>query len=380
VGSPAVNLAEYLWPQPQGWNPAYPVLRKISSAYFFNDGIRPYKNLPWLNQTYSASVGNAGMTNLTNRLGPFIRKTTGGFTYLFSGAIAQGSTSYALLGCHTNATNVELFGDGSKDWKISSGGFLEAYFSSGSRGVGSTSLVTGVPIVVSVDSIDSASKGYVNGALEVSFSGWGSAGSVSRIGSTNNSGTSNWGVGAQVFLGFSSVLTAAEHKIISDILLRDPMELFAQPQPILWGGASAPAAALAGAASDVASASGTLSSGIRLAGGPAAVAGATGSLTSGIPLAGQAAAVSVANGVLNTSVRLSGDALAQVIASGILTSGIPLAGNLISVALSNGGVLTTQIPLSGAAVAQAAATASLTTGTGYTLQDIADAVWAKVLP
>lgn len=231
-------ITSYVQPQEVaqaiGWNLAYPVLQKVSSAYFFNDGVRSYTNLPWLSSAYSATLGNAGMTFETNSLGRFVRKTSGGFTYLYSGSIAQGSSSYVLLGCHTNATNIDLFGDGSKDWKISSGGFLEAYFSSGSRGTGSTSLITNTPIVVSVDSISASTKGYVNGVQEVSFSGWGSAASVSRIGYTGNSGTSNWGVGVQVFLGFNQVLTSAEHKIISDLLLRDPMELFAPVLRRIW--------------------------------------------------------------------------------------------------------------------------------------------------
>jgi hypothetical protein len=160
----------------------------------------------------------------------------------------------------------------------------------------------------------------------------------------------------------------------------NPWQIFKRSDELIFfpdtGGT---AAELAGAASSTATGSASLTTQIPLTGAAASFETASGSLTSAISLSGAAASVAVASGVLTTSIRLSGDAIAQVIASGVLGAGIPLAGNLISVSLSNG-VLTTQIPLSGAAVAQAAAAASLTTGTGYTLQDIADAVWAKVLP
>jgi hypothetical protein len=336
-------------------------LRKISSAYFFNDGLRSYKNLPWLNNTYSASVGNAGMTVYNNRLGRYVKKTTSGYTYLFSGTIAQGASSYALLGCHDISGAADLFGDGAKDWKFGPGGVLQAYFSSGSRGLGTTVLGTGNPIVVSVDSVDSATKGYVNGVLEISFSGWGSSGAISRIGYTNNAGGQDAVVGAQVFLGFSSVLTAAEHKIISDILLRDPMELFAPLQPVLWVPSSG--SSLSGSATGGAAAGGTanLAAQVALAGVGVATAGGSAVGSVAVPLS--AAGISVAGGsaAMTATVSISAAGLAQAAGTAGLSASVLLAASGAALASGNA-VLAAQLSAMASGSAQAGGSANLSGG------------------
>lgn len=98
-------------------------------------------------------------------------------------------------------------------------------------------------------------------------------------------------------------------------------------------------------------------------------------------LAGSAAAAAVSGGVLTAQVKLSAAALAQVAASGALSAGVKLSGQAVTVSLANG-VLTTKVSLSGALSAAASASGILTAPAGnvYTLQEIADAVWAKVLP
>lgn len=421
MGSPAVNLAEYLWPQPQGWNPAYPVLSKVTSAFFFNDGLRSYKNLPWLSQGYSANLGNAGMTMGTARTGRFIKKNVTAFAYLFSGTISPGYASSAMLVVNTGG-GYDLYGDGSKVWRCSASGFLDAYFSSGVRGTGSTSISTGLPVVVSSDDIAAATKGYVNGVQEISFSGWGSVAGVSRIGD-NGAGNSNAGHGVQVFLGFSSVLTAAEHKQIADILLRDPMELFAPPQPVIWSGAASSGGsfALSGGATSSVSATGALSVAIPVVGAAVSTVSAGGIMSVAKPLAGASSIISLANGTLSVAVNISGaavstafssgnfkanfalsgaavmtalavggltasgsgalagSALMQVSATGAISTSVPLVGQASAVATATGGTKTS-VPLTGAAISVSSATGNLQVGiTGISGAAVANAVGSGTL-
>lgn len=360
MGSPAVNLAEYLWTDPQGWNPAYPVLKKISAAFFFNDGLRSYPNLPWLSKGYSATLGNAGMAVGMNRLGTFVKKTATGFTYLYSGSIAQGYTSAVMLGSSTGA-NIDLFGDGSKDWLIDSSGFLRAYFSSGVRGTGSSNLNTGAPFVVGTDNIDAASKGYVNGSQEVAFSGWGGMASVSRIGYTGNSGGGTAGLGVQAFLGFNQVLSAAEHKSLADILLRDPMELFAPLPPIDWTPASASAHFGSATGGATAGGSANLSAQVALAAVGVATAGGSAAGSVAVPLS--ATGLSVAGGSANPTVTVSISAagLAQAAGTAGLAASVLLAGAGAAQASGNA-TLAAQLAAMASGSAQAGGSANLSGG------------------
>lgn len=118
-------------------------------------------------------------------------------------------------------------------------------------------------------------------------------------------------------------------------------------------------AALTGAATGGASATGALSTAIRLVGAAIAGASAAGSLSAPINLVGASATISAAGaGALTTTIRLDGAAVAAAIASGTLnTSG--LAGAAVAGA-AGASVLTTQITLSGAAIAAALASGALT--------------------
>jgi len=148
--------------------------------------------------------------------------------------------------------------------------------------------------------------------------------------------------------------------------------------------AAGPAAdtALAGAATTVASASGSLSTAIRLAGSSTATATASGTLNTTIRLAGAAQAQASATGTLSTAIRLAGLAQAGVVGTGTLTTAIKLTGAASAVAAAVGalagggaglsgaataaasgaGTLITGIPLTGAAYARASAVGALTTG------------------
>lgn len=121
------------------------------------------------------------------------------------------------------------------------------------------------------------------------------------------------------------------------------------------------AAALDGAASAQATATGTLTTQIPLTGAAAVVATATGALSTAIPLTGQAASVSIADGVLTTQISLDGSALAQASASGALTTQISLSGAALAEALASAGLTTSSGGLEGTAAAQATASGSLLT-------------------
>lgn len=137
-------------------------------------------------------------------------------------------------------------------------------------------------------------------------------------------------------------------------LLR-PDELF------VWIPDASAAAALAGGATGLAAASGSLTTQIRVDAAAAVIETASGSLTTAIPLAGSAASVTVSSGVLTVSIRLSGDALSQALASASLSGGSAALAGGANAAASASGQMTTSISLSGSAVAQALATAGLTT-------------------
>lgn len=159
---------------------------------------------------------------------------------------------------------------------------------------------------------------------------------------------------------------------------------------------------LTGTALAQAEASAALSSGIYLSGGAVSASFADGTLTTQISLDGSALAQSTVAGSLDSAIQLAGDAVAQAdatggldgsaaalaglaagesIAAGDLTTLIQMAGNAAAEA-AVAGVLDTLISLSGSASAQATAAGELASSGGfsYTLEQIADAVWAKVLP
>lgn len=152
------------------------------------------------------------------------------------------------------------------------------------------------------------------------------------------------------------VLPESELKCLS----ANPWQLFKVKRRVLYFDAGTAAAALDGAATATATASGTLTTQIPLTGAAAVIGTASGALSTAIPLSGQAAAVSLADGVLTTQITLSGAALAQALAAAGLTTGIPLAGQAAGQATATGD-LSTGSSLSGAAAAEALAQASLTT-------------------
>ena len=123
------------------------------------------------------------------------------------------------------------------------------------------------------------------------------------------------------------------------------------------------AAALAGAAADVATAAGGITTQIPVAGVAVSVATATGSMTTGISVAVAATVQALASGALSAQITFSGTALASALASGDLTAGSGLAGNAAATANALGS-LTTGISLQGAAIAQALAAGGLTVGAG----------------
>lgn len=118
------------------------------------------------------------------------------------------------------------------------------------------------------------------------------------------------------------------------------------------------AAALSGAVTAQAQASGDLSTQISLAGAALNIATANGTLTTQIPLQGAAVSLATVQGSLLAQITLSGAALVQALAAGTLTSGSSLAGSAQAQAQASG-ALTAQITLSGAVEALATATGSL---------------------
>jgi hypothetical protein len=300
------------------------------------------------------------LAQFSNKHGRFLRKVGGTYTYLFSGTIAPGFTSAVHFGQHDSCSSVDLFGDAAKSWRID-GNVLSAFFSSGFRGSGTTVINTNVPVVVSTDNIDAATKGYVNGNLEVSFSGWGGMGTVSRIGYSGNTESGQSGHGIQVFLGFSQTLTAAEHKQLADILLRDPMELFAPLQPVLWVPSSG--SALSGSATGGATAGGTanLAAQVALAGVGVATAGGSAVGSVAVPLSAAGIAVSGGSAAMTATVSISAAGLAQAAGTAGLSASVLLAGAGAAQASGNA-TLAAQLAAMASGSAQAGGSANLSGG------------------
>ena len=117
---------------------------------------------------------------------------------------------------------------------------------------------------------------------------------------------------------------------------------------------------LAGAVVLQTTAAGSLTTAVQLAGAALAAGQAVGSLSTAISLTGAAASVTTAAGGLTTQIRLDGAGLAAALASGTLAGGAAaLAGDAQAGAQATGGI-TTLIVLQGAAVGAALAAGDLT--------------------
>jgi hypothetical protein len=145
----------------------------------------------------------------------------------------------------------------------------------------------------------------------------------------------------------------------------NPWQLFQAPRRRLWLAVdnTGTGAALSGAASAVASATGGLATSIPLAASAAVVASASASLSAQIALSGATAAQATASASLSTQVRLAGSAGAAASASGALSTQIALAGAAAGAA-SSAGALSTQIALAGTTAASSSASGALTAGVG----------------
>lgn len=124
--------------------------------------------------------------------------------------------------------------------------------------------------------------------------------------------------------------------------------------------ASAGGAVLTGAASDVVTATGTLSAQINLTGSATDIASATGGLTTKVTLTGASVDVTNANGALSTNIALVGTSVSITSANGSLTAQINLNGASLAQALASAG-LSTGINLSGIAQDTVLATATIQT-------------------
>jgi hypothetical protein len=180
---------------------------------------------------------------------------------------------------------------------------------------------------------------------------------------------------APIALYFDRFLSDGDHLQLA----QNPNQVFAPRKRRLFAVAAGGAAALAGNAQDVASATGALTTAIPISAASVALATATASLTTAIPMAANAADVSVASGVLITSIRFSASALAVALASAGMTTAIPLAGSAADQA-SASGTFTTSITLAGAAIDQVLATANLTAlGNGLSAAAVASAAASGAL-
>lgn len=119
--------------------------------------------------------------------------------------------------------------------------------------------------------------------------------------------------------------------------------------------------ALAGGATDVATATGGLTTGIQAAGAATDNATATGGLSTGIPLQGSAAAAATTQAGIDTGIALSGAATDVSSVAGSIDTGIPLGGAATDVATAAGGI-DTSTTMQGAAACVSMMTGGLTTG------------------
>lgn len=124
------------------------------------------------------------------------------------------------------------------------------------------------------------------------------------------------------------------------------------------------AAALAGDATDTATAAAQLTTSLPFNGGAVSVATANGLFTNAIDFNGSASAGVNVAGDLFTQLKFDGAALADALAQAALTTGIPFDGAAAAQA-GGGGDITVQISLLGAAVANALAQGDLTGASGF---------------
>jgi len=235
---------------------------------------------------------------------------------------------------------------------------------------------------------------YCNGLQANGTTSPGTFGSLNRVAPPG--GNINGGVFFSGF-GFGRALTDAQAlaitanpQLIWDALTRSP-------SLIIWAPAAAGAAALAGDAQAIASASGAISVSVPLAGAAIGVATASGALSTAMPLSGVSAAVASAGGTLTLGIAISGAALASASASGQMQIAIALSGSAIAQAAASGalsisggsalagsavasvsasGALSIAVPLAGAAQVVASATGNLTTGSAAALAGAAVSVTA----
>lgn len=118
----------------------------------------------------------------------------------------------------------------------------------------------------------------------------------------------------------------------------------------------------AGDAAGVASATGSLSTGINLAGDATGQATASGTIGNDVNLAGAASGNATATGAVTTNIQMAGAATGEATAAGSLDgTAAALAGDAAGQSTAAGSI-TTQIPLSGDAAGVAGAAGDLSTG------------------
>jgi hypothetical protein len=240
-------------------------------------------------------------------------------------------------------------------------GILDFYFLTGYRGPVTVQPGAECIILHAFDGVTHTI--YVNGVSIGSFTGtWTDNAGAFFLGRGYNSpaGTfilSDFGV-------WSRGLSANEARIDAANIHR----LHKAPRRMLQiGGVAAPAdTSLAGTASSVLSASGSLSTSIRLAGAAGLQVSASGALSTAIRLAGSASSIFTASGSLSGSAAaLTGTAVFQVAASGSLSTSIPLAGTAFSSVTASGTLAGSGAALTGTAVVQVSGSGSLTTSISF---------------
>lgn len=147
------------------------------------------------------------------------------------------------------------------------------------------------------------------------------------------------------------------------LLSSNPYRIFKPMPRRIWAhSAAAGAAALQGAATDTATATGALTTAIPVLGAAVSVGAASGALATAIQISGAAASVSSASGIITAQITMAASAIAAAASSAALTTAIPIEGSAVGFSAATGNV-TAQIVLSGAALAQALSTGSLGGGT-----------------
>jgi hypothetical protein len=348
------------------------VASKISGGLYF-DGNFPVGSP--VGSGVSSSTGRLGQALAFNGSSDFITLPSAAYfanqnALTWIAVIKSGSN----VGAFTMATTNNASGFSGAQFRLNSGG-LSLVFGGTVEIMNITGAVAaGEECVIGVTYDGTTAYGFKNGVMI------GSATSAQTfthaqavIGQRGNS--SEFWNGSIYGLAF---LSGADNNA-AIALTANPWQLLAPRKRRLFAVAAGGAAALAGNAQDVASATGALTTAIPISAASVALATATASLTTAIPMAANAADVSLASGVLITSIRFSASALAVALASAGMTTAIPLAGSAVDQA-SASGTFTTSITLAGAAIDQVLATANLTAlGNGLSAAAVASAAASGAL-